>query len=316
MHSLFEVKQALKLVGGDIEDGCLDAERVASVRVGMVLMGLSRSPLASSTSLTDTFEYLSRAETSGSLQVFLDRDGVRRGHAIVAFLDDAADAAVRSDPRLALNDLSSSEPAGACAWLVALFGGPGQGLAIVRHLRDNLLRRAERLSYVRQNAGSIMLKTLEVGHRPGLPRPSSKPASGADFSQLKLRLERYRRFYHYSRLLRETDDYDLSVGVAIEHFGHSNALRQYHFDNDERPTSYLNWALLGEDAVNRLESDRQARLRPGDWLSGNGPCVVDLLGGTAAARTLLDGWLQQHALANSIRFLANSSSQSRFAGLA
>jgi len=302
MHALFETEQVLDHIRStDKADGAIVDDRSA-VRIGMALLCLGGNPATSSLSLAAAYKRLQRANDDGLLQVFLDQDGVRRGYAILAMLDDEADSLARTDPIKTFNELRS-HAGGSNAWLVAVSGGLGQGRSIARHLRDNFLKEHDRLTYLRRLNGRLMLKTLvcESGRGFGRREGPAKPEPHLSFAQFCLRRDRIEAFYHYARLVSAASPIPVDIKSAIDSFTHPISLLQYRFGEGASPASFFSWAMLDEKIMQRLEAEKTGHLRPGDWSCGPIPCVIEGFGDPQELENALKSWASPNSSAPHLR---------------
>jgi len=252
-------------------------------------MGLGGSTTGTKMLVAPTYKRVARANSEGLLQVFLDENGVSRGYAIFALLSEEEHALGQSNPT-SLADLSSYI-GGLHPWLIALSAGTGHGLAVAIHIRDNFLRPYDRLTYVRQRKGKVKINVIN-GRREGFGRPTTLglDTQTPSFPHLCSMADHFIRFYHYSRLLSLAPECRATFGDAIDIFRHSTALLQYQFDNDDRPSGFLCWAMLSDKTIAKMQSLGNGRLRASDWNSGTMPCIIQAIGEPRAVRILMDNW--------------------------
>lgn len=289
MHTLFEVSEVADHVRRADQLDPANGDELEAIRIGMVLMALGGMPGASAMLAGAAWHRLHQASRHGLLQVFLDQDGICRGYAIFALLDDASDALARSDPRVlgeVERHVSGSHP-----WLLAISGGIGQGWALARHLRDNFLRHHDRVTYLRRLNGKSMLKTLtrKLGSGVGRRRDLVRPPPNTRFTQFRLNRNNILRFCDYVRLQHESAS-PIDLGRACENFNLSAGLLQCYFDREENPRAFLSWAMVSDEALERLETSEAKVLRSGDWNSGTTPYIIERLGSRPVLDELLGKW--------------------------
>jgi len=289
MHTLFEVGEVLRHLDLDCSGGDDRTDRVAAIRIGLLLMGLGGNGMGPNMFVGPAYKRLIRANDDELLQVFVDQEGAPRGYAILAFLDDTTNELARVDPAV-LGDLDRHK-GGRHPWLLALFAGSGQGRAVAAHLRDHALRGNDSLTYLKPLNGKWFTKTLRRHlHGFGRQREARTPDKPLRFRQFRENCERAQLFYDYVRLLSITQNDRTTVGSAIEGFGHATALLQLKFDRVSRPNSFLSWAMLGEETMARLREENTGRLRDGDWSSGSKPCLIKVAGDASDIAALIDKW--------------------------
>jgi hemolysin-activating ACP:hemolysin acyltransferase len=304
MHPLVEAETMMRLIRDADGLSPPSAADVRVVRVSLVLQSLASTDTGRRMTLVPAYRRLHRADDDGLLQVFLDRDGVTRGHAILALMEEVADAQVRADP-LRLIDLAL-HTGGDRAWLIALSGGVGQGRSIARHLSDNALSSHADVTFIKRINGKTMLKTAS---RPPIG-PFARPAPlelGATprFREYRLSEDRIRLFGHYAAIMAAGGDGDQTLASASETFAAAFALRQFAFDERREPRAFLSWAMLDRKAVTRLEAFGIAGLRPCDWRCGTTPCLIEVIGDERHTEPMLKQWHRSFRSENPARLLVD-----------
>lgn len=289
MHCLFEAEEMLRLIRDSDGLERATSNDIQEVRLSVVLQGLISSDSGRKMKLAPAYRRLRRANDDGLLQVFLDGDGVIRGHAILASLTGNADARVRSDPRL-LADLTL-HIGGDRRWVIALAGGVGQASSIATHLSRHALASEDSVTFIKRVNGKTMLKTL---HRPRIGSFSrhAKAAVGTTprFKEYRLSEDRIRCFGQYTAILAEEDQDNDTLASAVDRFAPAFALRQFSFDGASAPKAYLSWAMFDREAITRFDNLGVEGLRPCDWRCGYIPRIIEIHGAANQAKELLDEW--------------------------
>lgn len=308
MHFLYEVDDVIRHIrtcdGGTVTD----IDDVAAIRLSLVLQVLGTLPNASTVAASTAWQMLEQTARHNLIKVFLDQDGVCRGHAILVSVDATADARIRADPEILTK--TDSNIGGTHAWIREISGGNGQGQSMVRHLCNHALRQYNSISYVRSRGGETAVRTIDRNRLRRFEREQQIVAlpGSLRFTHLRLTQHYLILFSHYMALQARQGLPSPSLAAACQNFSNCSALLQYYFDPDDAPQAFLSWAMLGVEALARINAERPGCLRPEQWRSGTVPYVVEALGQPERIARLVEQWAADHPDDGPLRHMGDVSS--------